>query len=269
MPPTPDDPSPAAAGSPEPAALPPERYLAFLLVRRGVPLAAMAACLGAALAVPAWRGWWILGAAAWFGAAWPTFKRGASYLAARPAILRVDAFVAGLLRPLARLAGREDAWILSFCGWNNHRVREVFAARPARRALVLLPHCIQLARCRADIQADLQTCYDCGLCPAGDLLHAVLERGWESRISNRSSKAYREARAYAPDLIVAVACTDRLLKGLARLPEVPSFVLPLDLPHGMCVDTEFRFPALLAAMGALVEPRRPAGILDLDRTGVA
>jgi hypothetical protein len=239
------------------------------LVRRGLPLLGLSACLGAALLQPSWRGWWILGAAACFGAVWPTFKRGAAYLAARPAIMRIDVLVVNLLRPVARALGAEDAWILSFCGWNNHRVRQIFESRPARRALVLLPHCVQMAKCRAGILDDLQACYDCGLCPVGDYMNAVLEKGWESRITNRSYKAYREAREFTPDLIVAVSCTDRLVKGLAKLSEVPAFVLPLELPHGMCVDTEFRFQSLLSAMGVLVEPRRAAEVLVLDRTGVA
>lgn len=31
-----------------------------------------------------------MGAAAWFGVAWPTFKRGEAYLQARPALLRFE-----------------------------------------------------------------------------------------------------------------------------------------------------------------------------------
>ena len=249
--------------------LPPERYGLFLLVRRGVPLLGMALGLILAAVQPAWRGWWILGAAACFGSAWPTFKRGASYLRARPALMRFDGMVAQVLRPVARAWGREDQWILSFCGWNNLRVRDAFEARKARKALVLLPHCIQFAKCKAEILDDLEQCYDCGLCPVGDFMNAALERGWESRITNRSYKAYREAREYAPDLIVAVSCPDRLLKGLTKLAEVPAYVLPLDLPHGWCVDTEFRVPSLFAAMAALVEPRRSPEVVELGRSGVA
>ena len=128
----------------------------------------------------------------------------------------------------------------------------------ARRALVLLPHCIQLARCKADILTDLGKCYECGLCSVGDLLPLQLERGWETRITNRSHKAYREARDYRPDLIVAVSCPDRLLKGLTKLPEIPVYAISLELPHGMCVDTGFSVPHLMTAMDLLVEPRARA-----------
>jgi hypothetical protein len=85
-------------------------------------------------------------------------------------------------------------------------------------------------------------------------MNAALLNRWEGRITNRSHKAYREAREYRPDLLVAVSCTDRLLKGLTKMPEIPCYVVPLTLPHGMCVDTDFSVPHLFAAMETLVQP---------------
>jgi hypothetical protein len=93
----------------------------------------------------------------------------------------------------------------------------------------------------------------------GDYMNAALLNRWEGRITNRSHKAYREAREYRPDLVVAVSCTDRLLKGLTKMPEIPCYVVPLALPHGMCVDTDFSVPHLFAAMESLVQPL-PAGV---------
>ena len=252
------------------AALPTEHYRLFLLVRRGLP------CLGAALflllaaAEPLGRGWYLLGAVFLLAEVRGTFKRGKAYLEAKRSIMRWDGYWVMALRPLARRLGREDEWILSFCAWNNHRVRELFASRRARKALVLLPHCIQMARCKADVLTDLANCYECGLCPVGDLLPLQLERGWESRITNRSHKAYQAAREFRPDLIVAVSCSDRLLRGLVKLPEVPCYAIPLELTHGMCVDTAFSVPHLMAAMETLVEPRDlEARILPLQREGIA
>ncbi len=251
---------------PDPGALPPERYGAFLTVRRGIPLLLTASAFLAALIHAAGRGWWMLGLVAGVASAWPTFLRGPAYLRNRTSIMRWDGLWARGLRPLARRLGREDAWILSFCAWHNHRVREAFQHRKARRTLVLLPHCIQWSPCKAGILDDLQTCYDCGKCAVGDYMQAALAGRWESRITNRSHKAYREARAYRPDLIVAVSCTDRLLKGLIKLPEVPTYVIPLALPHGMCVDTDFSVAHLRAAMDALAQPAAaPAKVLPLMR----
>ena len=242
---------------PAPGPLPRERYGLFLAVRRGIPLlVAVVALLAAAFHLEG-RGWWMLACVAGLAAAWPTFLAGPAYLRSRPAIMRWDGLWALAIRPAARWLGQEDAWILSFCAWHNHRVREAFRDRKARRALILLPHCIQMARCKAGILDDLQACYDCGKCAVGDYMNAALGGRWEGRITNRSHKAYREAREYRPDLIVAVSCTDRLLKGLIKLPETPSYVIPLSLPHGMCVDTDFSVPHLMAAMEALVQPVAP------------
>ncbi len=45
-----------------------------------------------------------------------------------------------------------------------------------------------------------------------------------------------------------MSCSDRLLKGLTKLPEIPVYAISLELPHGMCVDTGFSVPHLMAAM---------------------
>ena len=245
------------------ATLPRDAYRPFLWVRRGVPLAGSMAALFAAAAAPAALGWWLLAAAACLAVAWPTFHRGQNYLRHRVAIVRWDGLWAKALRPLARWMGKEDEWILSFVAWNNFRVREVFESRRASKPLVLLPHCIQMAKCAAPILTSMDKCHQCGLCPVGDVLEATLEKVWDARITNRSHKAYREAREFRPDLIVAVSCTDRLLKGLTKLPEVPAYAIPLYLPHGMCVDTEFSVPHLVAAMDALVEPKAGTNIQPL------
>jgi uncharacterized protein len=250
--------------------LPVERGALYLWVRRGVPMGlAILALLGATLQAEA-RGWWMLMGVGALAAAWPSFLRGEAFLRNRAAVMRQDALWANALRPLAKRIGREDAWILSFCGHNNQRVREAFTARRAKRALILLPHCIQMARCKAEILDNLEACYDCGLCPVGDYMNAALLNRWEGRITNRSHKAYREAREYRPDLVVAVSCPDRLLKGLTKMPDIPCYVIPLSLPHGMCVDADFSVPHLFAAMEALVDPRRPSGdVQPLRREGVA
>jgi len=251
--------------------LPAEHTWPFLALRRGIPLGLAAAGMIAALLHPAGRGWLLLFAIACLAEAGPTFKRGEAYLRNRRAIVRWDGFWVMALRPLARFFNREEAWILSFCAWNNRRVREVFEIRQAKKALVLLPHCIQMARCKAEILDELANCYSCGLCPVGDFLEASLVGRWDARITNRSHKAYREAREFRPDLIVAVSCSDRLLKGLVKLPEVPVYAIPLQLPHAMCVDTTFNVAHLRAAMEALVEPKGSSEgkVRPLQHEGIA
>jgi uncharacterized protein len=243
--------------------LPPERAGIFLLVRRGVPISLGLAGILLALIEPVGRGWYLLFSMACIAEVWPTFRSGTDYMRIRHASLRWDGVWVRVFRPLARWLGREEAWILSFCAWNNRKVREHFQVHRARKALVLLPHCIQASDCKARITADLGNCSGCGRCPAGDVLTNVLSANWNCQVNNRSHKVYREVREFKPDLIVAVSCADRLLKGLTKLPEVPSYAIPLRMPHGMCVDTDFSVPHLSAAMAALVEPKREENIQTL------
>ena len=249
------------------APLPLESQSLFLLVRRGVPLLGVAGFLLLALLHPSGPGWFVLGAVSLLAEVWPTFKRGQAYLEARRTITLWDGAWVKILLPLAQRLDLGDAWILSFCAWNNRRVKEAFIRHKARRALILLPHCIQMARCKAEVLTDLKACYECGHCAVGDFLPLQLERKWQTRITNRSHKAVREAKEFKPDLIVAVSCADRLLKGLLKVPELPTYAIPLSLPHGMCVDTTFSVPHLLAAMNTLVEPRTPEGAAGTEKPG--
>lgn len=251
--------------------LDPERAWPFLIVRRGIPLGLALLGMATALVHQGGRGWYLLFAMACLAEVAPSFKGGDAYLKSRRSIIRWDALWVAALRPAARMFGWEEAWIKSFCTWNNLKVLEVFQARPAQRAMILLPHCIQMARCTAPVLEGLSNCHQCGLCPLSDFLQASLLDHWNTRISNRSHKAYREAREFRPDLIVAVSCADRLLKGLVKLPEVPVYAIPLQLPHGMCVDTTFNVSRLQAAMEALVEPKRDevGKVRPLRRQGIA
>jgi hypothetical protein len=97
----------------------------------------------------------------------------------------------------------------------------------------------------------------------------VAEHGWELLISPRSHAAYADARKFHPDIIVAVACPDRLVKGLIKLPEIPSFAIPLELPHGMCIDTTFDFRRFAKAMEAFAEARPASNVQLLKISGAS
>lgn len=230
----------------------------FLAMRRGMPIClAFLGFLCAGL-FRSYRGWWLLLSVACIVEVAQSFRRGAAYLKHMAAIVHRDGLWVKAVRPLARAFGCEEAWLRSFLAWNNRRVEEAFAGGLAQRALILLPHCVQLASCRLEVTEELGRCHQCGRCPLGDVLESSMAEAWEVRIFNRSHKAARFAKEYQPDLMVAVSCTDRLLKGILKLPDKPCFAIPLDLCHGMCVDTAFDTALLDEAMARLVRPRSEA-----------
>lgn len=251
------------------AALADDRDGLFRVVRQGLPILAALTCLVLTFSVKQGGAWFLVGAVAAVAEVLPSFRTRDAYLKRRRGLVKRDGLWVAALRPIFRALGKDADWVLSFCAWNNRKLRDAFAGQRARRPLVLLPHCIQLSSCRADVVNRLETCFSCGRCDVQDVLEASLRARWDVRLTNRSHKAYREARALQPDLIVAVSCHDRLLKGLVKLPEIPSYVLPLALPHGMCVDTTFDVSRLIAAMEHFAEPRAAALIEPLRRDSTA
>ena len=236
----------------------------FLLVRRGVPTVCILLLLMLIILEPSWQIWHFIGIIALLIEIKLTFMKGSTYLKNRSILLNWDKIWVSILRPIIRYTRVEEDWLLSFCNWNNYRIQQAFQFQRAKRVLLLLPHCIQMVQCSANILHDLNKCYNCGLCNISSLVPLQGKYNLKSCINNRSHKTYKYARQYKPDLIIAIGCLDRLFKGLVRLSEIPSYVIPLNLNHGMCVNTSFNIDHLVTAIDTLVEVRRD----DINNIGI-
>jgi len=199
---------------------------------------------------PASLGWALLAAVALAAEVGATFNIGGIYLVRRQMIVRWDGYWLQALRPLFKSTNMEESWLRSFCAWNNKRVSGAFSTKKVGKVVLLLPHCIQLVGCSADIAENIQACSMCGKCIVDSIAKAASKYNWDVRVSPRSHIAYTEARKSSPDLIIAIACSDRLVKGLIKLYKIPSYTIPLELPHGMCVNTTFDFQRLSQVMFA-------------------
>ncbi len=58
----------------------------------------------------------------------------------------------------------------------------------------------------------------------------------EALVAFRSHIAFQMAREHEPDLIIATACHDRLVKALRSVPEYPALLAPLPSMEKMCVN---------------------------------
>jgi hypothetical protein len=237
----------------------------FLIFRRGIPLAGIALSVAAFVNFPEYIGWALLASIAILADLQSTFNSGGLYLAKHRAIVRWDGHWLQALRPFFRVLRLEDKGLLSFCAWNNQRVWKALAGRQSLNALALLPHCIQSTKCSAKVVEDVQSCTRCGACIIGNIADATQKCEWDVRIAPRSREAYAQARKSRPDIVVAVACPDRLAKGLFKLPEIPSLAIPLELPHGMCIDTAFDFQRLARAMAQFPNQAQAPKIQPLKR----
>jgi Flp pilus assembly CpaE family ATPase len=62
------------------------------------------------------------------------------------------------------------------------------------------------------------------------------EHGIEALVAFRSHIAFEMARTRRPDVIVATACHDRLLKALRNVPDIPALLAPLPAMGRPCRD---------------------------------
>ncbi len=172
----------------------------------------------------------------------------------RPLFVGLVAGVRWLLRPFGN---REDRFIDRLVADQNARVRRHLADRPPRRVLLIMPRCVKKTGCRVDVQKSVVECLGCRQCPVGDVAAACERHGITALVAFRSHIAFEMARREQPDLIIATACHDRMVKALRRVPEYPALLAPLSGMERMCINATVDH-TWLARQLELVAPAGPA-----------
>ncbi|MFQ5670317.1 MAG: DUF116 domain-containing protein [Acidobacteriota bacterium] len=201
-----------------------------------------------------------LAAAAYLTGILLPFSRWAPRLWIRSYAMLCDrVFLRILLRAVRIVGDKTDPVLRSYVRANNAAVRSLYRRRKPENILILLPHCVVYSRCPKKVVKDLSRCTDCDLCQMEGILGLSDRSRLPTGIAVRSAEAYSQARALGPDLTLAVACDDRLVKGITRVPELPAFALPLHLPEESCHDNLVDMGGLREAMSYFLGPARMAG----------
>jgi hypothetical protein len=199
-------------------------------------------------------------AAAYLAGVLLPFSRSRPRLALRRLAMAVDRVALRTVLRAARVVGdKTDPILRSFVQANNAAVRALYRRRKPEKVMVLLPHCVVWTRCPKKVVKDLASCTECDLCQMEEVLGIADRTSLPVGIAIRSAEAYSQARGMGPDLTLAVACDDRLVKGISRVPELPAFGLPLHLPKESCHDNLVDLSGLHAAMAYFLGPERMAG----------
>lgn len=171
------------------------------------------------------------------------------------------AAVAGVRRVLRARPRWEQRFVEFLVRAQNRRVHRHLRGRPAGTVLLILPRCVKMSGCCADVKADLALCRECTDCQLGGIARLCERYGVRALVAFRSHVAFAMARAERPDLIVATACHDRLVKALRSVPEFPALLAPLAGMERMCVNAGIDlawFEAQLAAVTAAAPQAAPA-----------
>jgi len=158
-----------------------------------------------------------------------------------------------MLRRLAPwFPGGEAAFINRLVHQHNRRIERYLQQHQPCFVLLILPRCVKRSGCRCDVRRDgsvadgrqpdshpLTDCLGCDLCPLGKVAELTQRYGVRTFVAFRSHIAYAMARREQPDLVIAAACGDRLIKALRSIPEVPALLTPLTSMERPCVNASF------------------------------
>ena len=143
------------------------------------------------------------------------------------------AFLRLLLRPFGQL---ENRFVEKLTHSQNQRVVKYLENHPPENMLLIMPRCVKKSGCKANVQEGLAECLQCRQCPLGDVAQLCDRHGIEALVAFRSHIAFKMARTRTPDLIIATACHDRLIKALRAVPEYPALLAPLPPMEKKCVN---------------------------------
>lgn len=139
---------------------------------------------------------------------------------------------------LGRLVGIDrDTLQQSFIALNNQLVRAKKLRVPADRALILLPHCIQLFDCAIKITGDVDKCVRCGECDISGLAELAKSRGVDIAVATGGTLARKIIVEKRPRIILAVACERDLTSGIRDAYPLPVIGVLNRRPHGPCFNT--------------------------------
>lgn len=119
----------------------------------------------------------------------------------------------------------------------NNRLVRSSKLKPAKRLLLLLPHCLQQSECKIRITFNVFNCEGCGKCEIKDFTQIAKELGLELFVATGGTIARRIVVDTKPEAIVAVACERDLSSGVMDTYPLPILGIINERPFGPCFNT--------------------------------
>ena len=157
---------------------------------------------------------------------------------------------------LGRLLGVNcDTLQRSFIVLNNRLVRARELRVSPDRALILLPHCIQLFECELRITGAVDRCTQCGRCDIGELSVVARQHGVDIAVATGGTLARKIIVEKKPQFILAVACERDLTSGIRDSYPLPVIGVLNRRPYGPCFNTTIVVDEVKRALGEhLIQP---------------
>jgi uncharacterized protein len=156
---------------------------------------------------------------------------------------------------LGRLVGVDrDTLQQSFIALNNQLVRAKKIRVTPDKAMILLPHCIQLFDCDIKITGDVNKCIRCQRCDISGLAEIAQQRGIDIAVATGGTLARKLIVDKRPKFILAVACERDLTAGIRDSYPLPVIGVLNYRPQGPCFNTKIVLPEVEKALDEHVLP---------------
>ncbi len=124
---------------------------------------------------------------------------------------------------------------------------------PAKKLLVLVPHCLQLAGCPHKITRDPNNCKRCGGCNIGDLMKLSEELGFVFFVATGGTLARQVVIKNRPQAVLAIACERDLMSGIQDVFPLPAVGVLNMRPNGPCYNTRVDIEEVKRTLAQIIE----------------
>jgi len=123
----------------------------------------------------------------------------------------------------------------------------------SKSVLLLLPRCIQHAKCRQKVEIDINNCKDCGLCDIADIIKICESNSVEAFVATGGNLARKLIKDKRPSGVIGVACERELLSGIQDTAGLPVYGIANQRPDGPCKDTKVDLSKVEEAIKAFIK----------------
>lgn len=124
---------------------------------------------------------------------------------------------------------------------------------PAKKLLVLSPHCLQLSTCPHKITRDPNNCKRCGGCNVGDLMKLADELGFTFFVATGGTLARQVVKKIRPQAVLAIACERDLMSGIQDVYPLPAVGVLNIRPNGPCNNTRVDMAEVRRVLSQIIQ----------------
>ncbi|MDK2799885.1 MAG: uncharacterized protein PWP27_1424 [Clostridiales bacterium] len=104
--------------------------------------------------------------------------------------------------------------------------------------LILVPHCLQWAKCGYKVTNDPFNCRRCGKCDITEILDIAEQYHVKVCIASGGTMARKAIKENKPAIIISVACSRDLISGILDVDYIPVIAIENLTPEGPCINTK-------------------------------